>query len=200
MTESSLRTVLKVVAFSGSARPDGNTARLVKTIFAELEKEGVRTELVQLAGRPIHGCRACFKCFERKDGRCACTDDMVNDCIIKMREADGIILASPTYFADATPEIMALAGRAWMTALANDNMFRRKAGAAVVAVRRGGAIHAFDSLNHFFTISQMVVVGSNYWNMGIGREKGDVEKDQEGLDSMKVLGRNMAWLLQKLRG
>ncbi|MBI5210065.1 MAG: flavodoxin family protein [Elusimicrobia bacterium] len=191
---------MKVVAFSGSARQDGNTAILVRTVFAELEKEGVRTELVQLAGRPVRGCSACAKCFENKDRRCSVAGDLVNDCIAKMADADAVIMASPTYFADASPEIMALIGRAGMVARANGHMFRRKAGAAVVAVRRGGAVHAFDSLNHFFTISQMIIVGSSYWNIGVGREKGEVAKDEEGLQTMATLGQNMAWLLKKLHG
>ena len=190
---------MRVVAFSGSARRDGNTAFLVKTAFGPLKKAGVETELVQLAGQPIRGCRACYACFQNKNKKCAVADDLVNDCIGKMLAADAIILASPTYFADATPEIMALAARAGMVARANGHMFQRKAGAALVAVRRGGAVHAFDSLNHFFTISQMIVVGSSYWNMGVGREKGEVRKDKEGLETMRTLGRNMAWLLKKLR-
>jgi multimeric flavodoxin WrbA len=115
-----------------------------------------------------------------------------------MDTADGIILGSPVYFANMTPELKALIDRAGFVAKANDDMFRRKAGAAVVAVRRAGAIHVFDSINHFFFISQMVVPGSSYWNIGIGREKGDVEKDDEGLQTMSTLGSNMAWLLQKI--
>jgi len=192
-------TKTKVVAFSGSARKDGNTALLVKAVFAELEKAGVGTELVQLAGRPLRGCVACMRCFQRQDRRCAVSGDPVNSYIAKMLAADGVILASPTYFADASPEIMALVSRAGMTSRANGHMLRRKVGAAVVAVRRGGAVHAFDSLNHFFTISQMIVVGSSYWNMGLGREKGDVLKDEEGMETMRVLGQNMAWLLARLR-
>ena len=186
-----------VVAFSGSARKDGNTALLAKTVLARLKEAGVRTELVQLAGKPIRGCR---KCFERQDRKCAIANDVVNDCIAKMIDADGVILASPTYFADASPEIMSLACRAGMVARANGHLFKRKAGAAVVAVRRAGAIHAFDSLNHFFTISQMIIVGSSYWNIGFGREKGEAKNDAEGLETMRTLGDNMAWLIKKLRG
>ena len=193
------RKTLNVIAFSGSARKDGNTAILVKTAFGPLKKAGIKTELVQLAGRPIHGCIACYMCFKNKNRKCAVANDLVNDCISKMLSADAIILASPTYFADASPEIMALVARAGMVARVNGHMFKRKAGAAVVAVRRGGAVHAFDSLNHFFTISQMIVVGSDYWNTGIGREKGEVLKDKEGLETMRTLGRNMAWLIKKLR-
>jgi multimeric flavodoxin WrbA len=191
---------MKVVAFSGSARRDGNTAILVRQVFTELEKAGIETELVQLAGERLRGCIACYQCFKTKDGTCAVKDDCINACIEKMRAADGIILASPTYFADITSEIKALVDRAGMTARANGDMLRRKVGAGVVAVRRGGAIHAFDSLNHFFLISQIIVPGSSYWNIGIGREVGEVKQDAEGLQTMKTLGENMAWLLNKLNG
>ncbi|MCE5275632.1 MAG: flavodoxin family protein [Syntrophaceae bacterium] len=191
---------MKVVAFNGSARKDGNTAILVRKVFEELEKEGIATELVQLAGKKIRGCTACYKCGENSDRRCAVRNDTVNECIEKMCEADGIILASPTYFSDVTTEMKALIDRAGMVAKRNDNMFRRKIGAAVVAVRRGGAIHTFDTMNHFFFISEMVVPGSCYWNVGIGREAGQVAEDEEGLATMKVLGENMAWLLKKISG
>jgi multimeric flavodoxin WrbA len=189
---------MKVVAFSGSARKDGNTAILVNAVLKELKKEKIETEFVQLAGKKIRGCIACGKCFERKDGLCAVKGDIVNECIEKMTGADGIILASPTYFADVSTEMKALIDRSGFVAKANDDMFRRKVGAAVVAVRRGGAIHAFDTMNHFFFISQMVVPGSSYWNVGIGLEPGDVKGDEEGLATMKTLGANMAWLLKKI--
>ncbi|MGA2152668.1 MAG: flavodoxin family protein [Geobacteraceae bacterium] len=191
---------MKVIAFSGSARKDGNTAILVRHAFAELEKEGIDTELVQLAGERIRGCVACFQCWQRKDGSCVVKDDCVNDCIDKMKGADGIILASPTYFADITSEIKALMDRSGMVARANGDMFLRKAGAAIIAVRRAGAIHAFDSLNHFFLIGQMIIPGSSYWNVGVGREIGEVEKDEEGVQTMKDLGKNMAWLLKRIAG
>jgi len=190
---------MKVIAFNGSARKDGNTAILVREVFSELGKEGIETELVQLAGQHIHGCTACLQCFKNKNHRCALDDDIVNDCIDKMLAADGIILASPTYFADLTSEIKALIDRTGFVARANDDMFKRKVGAAVVAVRRAGAMHAFDSINHFFLISQMIIPGSSYWNIGIGRAKGEVEKDEEGLRTMQTLGQNMAWLLKRAR-
>jgi len=189
---------MKVVAFNGSPRKEGNTAKLIGHLFSELEKEGIETEMVQLGGKSIHGCIACMKCFESKDKKCAIDKDIVNDCIAKMAEADGIILATPTYFADLTPEIKALIDRAGMVAIANDNLFKRKGGAAVVAVRRAGSIHAFDSINHFFTISQMIIPGSSYWNMGIGLAEGEVENDEEGIRTMETLGQNMAWLLKKI--
>ena len=191
---------MKVVAFNGSARRGGNTARLVQRVFAELEKEGIATELVELGGTRIRGCTACFQCFTRRDRRCAVTDDNINAYIDKMIEADGIILASPTYFADITSELKALIDRTGMVARANGDAFRRKVGAAVIAVRRGGAIHAFDSINHFFLIGQMIVPGSSYWNIGVGRQIGDVDSDEEGIRTMQTLGQNMAWLLKKLGG
>jgi multimeric flavodoxin WrbA len=191
---------MKVVAFNGSARKNGNTAILINIVLGELEKEGIATELVQLAGETIRGCIACMKCWENKDQRCSVTNDILNACIEKMIEADGIILGSPTYFANVSTELKALIDRAGMTSIANDRMFKRKVGAAVVAARRGGAIHVFNSINHFFFIGEMMVPGSIYWNMGFGLDKGEVEKDDEGLNTMKCLGENMAWLLKKIHG
>jgi len=190
---------MKVVAFNGSARKDGNTAILVREVFSELEKEGIETELVQLAGKPIRGCTACGQCYKNKNQRCVIENDVANDCIEKMRAADGIILGSPTYFADVTTEMKALIDRAGFVARANDDMLKRKVGAAVVAMRRAGSIHAFDTINHFFLIGQMIIPGSIYWNMGLGRAKGEVEQDEEGLQIMHALGRNIAWLLKRIR-
>jgi len=190
---------MKVIAFNGSARKNGNTAVLIREVFSELEDEGIETEMIQLAGKTIRGCTACGKCFDNQDKRCAIDNDCANKCIEKMLEADGIILGSPTYFADVTAEMKALIDRAGYVSRANPDMYKRKIGAAVVAVRRAGAIHAFDTLNHFFLISQMIVPGSSYWNIGIGRAIGDVEQDDEGLETMRILGRNMAWLLKKTR-
>ena len=189
---------MKVIAFNGSARKDGNTAILVNAVFKELKKAKIETEAGQLAGKKISGCIACGKCFENKDKRCVVANDILNECIEKMLEADGIILASPTYFADISANMKALIERAGFVARANNDMFRRKVGASVVAVRRGGAIHAFDSMNHFFFISQMIVPGSSYWNVGIGLGPGEVKEDKEGLATMKTLGTNMAWLMKKL--
>ncbi len=190
---------MKVVAFNGSARKGGNTAILLRYVLCELEKEGIETELVEMTGAEIHGCLACAKCSTRKDGLCSQTGDMGNVYIKKMTEADGILLGSPTYVTDVSPEIKALIDRACLVARANGFLFKRKVGAAVVAVRRAGATHAFDTLNHFFLITQMIVPGSSYWNIGIGRDPGEVEKDTEGIETMKTLGRNMAWVMKKLR-
>lgn len=189
---------MKVVAFNGSPRKEGNTASLIRHVLAELEKEGIETETVQVGGKSVHGCMACEKCFENMDRRCVIDKDIVNECIEKMLKADGIILASPTYFADLTPELKALIDRAGFVAKVNSDMFRHKVGAAVVAERRAGSIHVFDSINHFFTISQMIIPGSSYWNIGIGLAEGNVEEDEEGIRTMQTLGQNMAWLLKKL--
>jgi multimeric flavodoxin WrbA len=189
---------MKVVAINGSARRGGNTAILLRHVLGELEKEGIETELVEMSGAVVHGCLACRKCSTRKDRRCSQKDDMGNVFIEKMDQADGILLGSPTYVTDVSAEMKALIDRAALVGRANGGMFRRKAGAGVVAVRRAGGIHAFDTLNHFFFISEMMVPGSSYWNIGIGRDPGDVEKDEEGIATMKTLGRNMAWLLKKL--
>jgi len=188
---------MKVIAFNGSARKNGNTAILIREVFSELQEEDISTEMIQLAGKTIHGCIACGKCFDNQNRRCAIDNDVANECIEKMLESDGIILGSPTYFTDVTTEMKALIDRAGYVARANPDMFKRKIGAAVVAVRRAGSIHTFDTLNHFFLISQMIVPGSSYWNIGIGRAIGDVEQDEEGLETMRTLGRNMAWLLKK---
>jgi multimeric flavodoxin WrbA len=189
---------MKIVAFNGSARKNGNTAHLLNLVLQEAAAEGIETELVELGGKPLRGCIACYKCFERKDGRCAVEDDAVNDYVAKMVAADGILLGSPTYFADVSAGMKALIERCGMVTRANGDLLKRKAGAGVVAVRRAGASHVFSSLNNFFLIGQMIVVGSSYWNIGIGREPGEVAGDEEGVRTMRDLGRNMAWVLKKL--
>ena len=189
---------MKVVAFNGSARKNGNTSILIKEVFKGLEDQEIETELIDLSGQKICGCVACGKCVKNKNNKCALTDDLVNEYVAKMAQADGIIIGSPTYFADCTAATKALIERAGMVGRANNDLFKRKVGAAVVAVRRGGAIHAFDSINHFFTISQMIIVGSSYWNIGVGHQLKDVDNDQEGLDTMRTLGKNISWLLRKI--
>ncbi len=189
---------MQVVAFNGSPRPDGNTARMLRLVLDVLAREGIGGELVQLGPLNLRGCRACYQCFAARNRRCAQAGDALNDCLGKMLAADGILLGSPTYFADLTPDLKALIDRAGMTARANGDCLRRKVGAAVVAVRRAGAIHAFDSINHFFLIGQMIVPGSSYWNIAVGREKGEAEKDAEGMRTLETLGLNMAWLLKRL--
>ena len=193
------RITMKVVALNGSARKDGNTAILINLVFDELKKEGIETELIQLAGNPIAGCIACYKCFKNKNRRCSVDKDMLNDIIEKMLQADGIILGSPTYFSDVSSGMRAFIERCGFVARANDYMFKYKVGAGVVAVRRAGAIPAFNSIMLFLHYMQMMIPGSSYWNIAIGRDPGEVLKDDEGVQTMKTLGQNMAWLLKKVR-
>ena len=191
---------MKVLAINSSARKDGNTAILLNTVLEVLKSDGIETELIQLAGQQIQGCIACFKCFKKKDGQCAVEKDMLNDCLSKMRAADGILLGSPTYFSDVSANMKALIERGGLVSKANRDMFKWKVGAGVVAFRRAGAIPAFNSINMFFLYGQMIVHGSSYWNVGIGMNPGDVSQDAEGIQTMKDLGKNMAWLLKKLHG
>lgn len=189
---------MKVVAVNGSPRLNGNTAIAIRKVFTVLENEGIETELLQIGPRPVRGCVACMACFKNKNGLCTFDGDAVNEFLPKLRQADGIILGSPTYFADITASLKAFMERVGYVSRANDGFFRHKAGAAVVAVRRGGAIHAYDTINHFFGWAQMYTVGSSYWNMMVGRDVGEVENDAEGTQTMQVLGENMAFLLKKL--
>ena len=191
---------MKVVAFNGSARKDGNTSLLVGEIFKDLRQQGVETELVQLSGTAIKACRACYQCYEHKNQHCVIEEDDLNQFIDKMLAADGVILASPTYIGDVTAIMKGLIDRAGMVSRANSCMLRRKVGAAVAVASWGGAIHAFDSMNHFFLIGEMIVVGSSNWNLGFGREKGEVLRDLKAIDTMHTLGRNMAWLIKKING
>jgi multimeric flavodoxin WrbA len=189
---------MKVVAFNGSGRKDGNTLILLETVLNELESEGIETELIQMAGKPIQGCISCFKCMENKNMQCAIEGDPFNEYFEKIRNADGLLLGSPVYFSDITAGMKALIERTGLVSRANGNILRRKVGAGVLAVRRAGANHALSSLNYLFLISEMVVPGSSYWNLGIGRQPGEVLKDDEGIATMKTLGLNMAWVLKAI--
>jgi len=189
---------MKVLGINCSPRKGGNTEILIKEVFKALEKDGIKTEFFQLGGKKVSGCIACMKCKKKEDGRCHEKNDVINECIEKMVKADAIIIGSPVYHADLTADAKALIEVASYALRASGSPLKYKIGAAVIAVRRGGAIHAFDSINHFFLINEMIVPGSIYWNIGIGREKGEVLKDEEGMKTMKVLGENMAWLLKKV--
>jgi multimeric flavodoxin WrbA len=189
---------MKVVAFNGSSRKDGNTAILLNLVLDELKKEGIETELIQLAGETLAGCIACYKCAENKDQKCAVVKDPVNECITKMHQAQGILLGSPTYISDMTANMKALIERSTIVSRNNGDMFKRKVGAAVIAVRRAGSTHVLSSMNYFPLLNQMIIPGSSYWNMAIGRNPGEVKNDAEGIQTMKTLGQNMAWLLKKI--
>ncbi|MCL2642940.1 MAG: flavodoxin family protein [Candidatus Bathyarchaeota archaeon] len=189
---------MKVVAFNGSPRENGNTFTLIQQALKILQEENIETEFIQLGGQLIHGCRACGTCRKIENKECKITDDNINTYIKKMIKADGIILGSPTYFSMMTPELKALIDRAGYVSRSNGHLFNRKVGAAIVAVRRTGAMPTFDAINHFFLINGMIIPGSSYWNVGVGLRIGDVEKDEEGIETMKTLGKNMAWLLKKI--
>ncbi len=186
---------MKVVGFNGSPRKDGNTAFLMGRLFHELEREGIETELVQLSEKEIHGCIACFKCFENKDGQCAVKKDAANECIGKMTEAQGIVLGSPVYFGDMTSEMKALIDRAGFVSIANGGMHRNKVGASLAPFRRSGGVHTTDTMNHFFSSAEMIIVGRA---ISVAREKGDAEKDEEGVQWATNLGKRMAWVMKKL--
>jgi len=188
--------MVKVLAINGSPRKDGNTSILMRYILKELEDEGIGTEIVQIGGKKIHGCTSCMKCFENRDRKCVVGDDLVNTCIEKMSSADGIILGSPVYFLDVTPEMKALIDRAGFVSFANGLLFRNKVGNATVAVRRAGASRTSDTMLHFFLANDMIVPGLPC--IGIGRDIGDVEKDEEGIARAKHLGQTMAQLLMHL--
>lgn len=190
----------RAVAINGSPRKGGNTATLLRRVIEGLGKAGFHTDLIELAGSPLRGCTACRSCFKNKNKRCIIETDNLNEIIAKMIKADAIIIGSPTYFADVTSEAKALLDRAGYVGRANDNLFTRKVGAAVVMMRRAGAIHAFDTINHFFLIEGMYVAGSTYWNLGIGRELGEVEKDAEALSTMDTLASNIVHLVKRLKG
>jgi multimeric flavodoxin WrbA len=189
---------MKAVAINGSPRKGGNTEILLKQVLAPLAAAGWATEFIQLGGTDIRGCRACYHCFDTKNSRCGQKDEFFNPCLEKMFAADAIILGSPTYFTDVTAEMKALLDRAGLVALANGGLFRGKIGAAVVAVRRGGGTHAFDTINHMLLMSGAIVPGSTYWNLGFGLEKGDVAKDEEAARNMADLGHTIAWLGQAI--
>ena len=186
---------MKVIGFNGSPRKDGNTTALMGHLFREIEKEGIETELVQLQPGVIHGCIACYKCFKNQDQKCAVQDDAANEYIEKMINAQGIVLGSPSYFQDVTAEMKALIDRAGFVGLANKRMFKNKVGAAVCCFRRSGGMHAIETMNHLFFSNELIIAGRA---MSVAREKGDVEKDKEGIQNAQTLGQTIAWMMKKL--
>ena len=185
---------MKALALNGSPRKNGNTATLLGKVLSPLIEAGWETELVQIGGQKIQGCRGCLKCAEKKNGRCVFDNDILNGVLEKMLAADALILGTPCYFTDMSAEMKALVDRAGFVAFVNGGLFQGKIGAAVVAAGRGGATHAFDSINHMFLMSRMIVPGSTYWNMGYGSNEKDVLNDSYGMENMNHLGRTIAWL------
>lgn len=189
---------MKVVGFNGSPRENGNTSIAIKNVFSELEKEGIATELIQIGGKDIKGCNDCGKCKKTKSGFCAIESDIVNECLKKMYESNGIVIGSPVYFGSVTPETKAFIDRVGYCARGGDFLLKGKVCAAVVVLRRGGAVQAFNQINSLFYLNQAIIPCSIYWNMAVGREIGEIENDEEGMKTFKVLGQNMAWLLKKI--
>jgi multimeric flavodoxin WrbA len=187
------------LAINGSPRKNGNTSYLLKEVLIPLKENGWDTETVQVGGKHIRGCIACYKCFENKDSRCSVKDDIFNSVMEKMIRADALILGSPTYFTDVSAELKALIDRSGLVSQANGVLFKGKIGAAVAAVRRAGATHVFDTINHMYLMSQMIVPGSVYWNMGFGLDKGEVADDDEAMGNMRHLGDVIAWLGNALK-
>ncbi len=185
---------MRAVAINGSPRPGGNTEIMLKKVLEPLEAAGWSTEYLRIGGKPVRGCVACFKCWENQNKRCSVEKDGMNEYLEKIYAADAVILGSPTYFTDVTPELKALMDRTGFVAIANGALLKGKIGAAVVAVRRGGATHVFDTINHMFLMSSMIVPGSIYWNLGVGRDKGEVLGDDEAMRNMNHLGQSIAWL------
>jgi multimeric flavodoxin WrbA len=187
--------MMKVVAINGSPRAAGNTRFALGLVCAQLTAAGVESELVQVGHLPLHGCTGCGRCAKSRNERCALADDGVNAMVAKMKAADGIVLGSPVYFAGIAGTMKCFLDRAFYVAGANGGLFRHKAGAAVVALRRSGAVTTFDQLNHYLLYAEMLVPTSNYWNALHGAAPGESAGDGEGVQVMEVLGRNLAWLL-----
>ena len=187
---------MKVFAVNSSPRAQGNTFNMIKTVLDVCKNAGFETEIYQAGGREVRGCTACSSCGSNIG--CCAIDDWVMEVYQKMKEADAIILGSPTYFSDLTPEMKAIIDRCGFVAGRDGNAFSRKVGAAVTAVRRAGGIHTLDSIQHFFLIRDMIIPGSRYWNMSLSRDLDDYEKDAEGIAIMQRLGENIVWLCEKL--
>ncbi|GHV65909.1 FMN reductase [Bacteroidia bacterium] len=187
---------MKVIALNGSPHRSGNTAYALNVVGKVLRGEGIDFEIVEIGGTQIRGCLACGQCAKRQDGKCSTTSDLVNDTLLKMKEADGILIASPVYYSGIAGTMKCFLDRAFYVASANGGWFRHKVGASVVAVRRSGGSMTFDSLNHYLSLSEMLVPTANYWNIIHGRAAGEASQDAEGNQVMEVLGSNMAWLLR----
>ena len=190
---------MKVVGFNGSAREKGNTACSLNTIFAELEKAGIETEMILVGKEKIQGCIACHGCVKNQNEACSIKDDPVNEWIQKIKEADGILLGSPVHFAGVAGTMKSFLDRAFFVSSVNGGLFRHKVGAAVSAVRRSGGISTVETLNHYINYSEMIMPSSNYWNVAHGLTPGEMELDGEGKQIMELLGKNMAWIMKVIR-
>lgn len=187
---------MKVVAFNGSPNKQGNTWHAISMVTAELEKENIATEIIHVGNKSIRGCSACGQCLKNKNEQCVLPGDEVNEWIQKMKQSDGILFGSPVHYAAMAGTMKSFMDRAFYVTGVNDGMLRHKVGAAVVAVRRSGGLPTFDQLNNFINYSEMLMPTSNYWNVIHGARPGEVTQDEEGKQIMRVLGKNMAWLMK----
>ncbi|HAF60080.1 MAG: flavodoxin family protein [Bacillota bacterium] len=186
---------MKVVAFNGSPRREGNTYQAIRMVAEELEKAGIETEIIHVGNKALSGCIACGKCIVNRDERCT-IDDEVNEWIQKMKSADGILFGSPVHFSGIAGNMKSFLDRAFYVCGVNKGLLRHKVGAAVVAVRRSGGVATCDQLNHYISYAEMLMPASNYWNVIHGQKPGEVLQDEEGKQIMRLLGRNMAWLMK----
>jgi len=187
---------MKVIAINGSPHKEGNTFHALTMIGIELKTMGIEFEIVHIGHKMLHGCIACGKCMVNKDEKCSIDTDELNQWIPQIKEADGLIIASPVYYSGISGTMKSFLDRLFFVAGANGGLLRHKVGAAVVAVRRTGGSSTLDSLNHYLTYSEMMIATSNYWNVIHGTNAGEVNQDLEGKQIMRVLGKNMAWLLK----
>lgn len=187
---------MKMVAFNGSPKKEGNTYHALRLVAEELEQEGIETEIVHVGNKAIRGCVGCGHCFQSLDEQCVVKDDQVNEWVQKMKEADAILLGSPVYYSGVNGTMKSFLDRAFFVGGANGGLYRHKVGASVVAVRRSGGVSTWDELNHFLNYSEMLLATSNYWNVIHGRTPGEALQDEEGVQIMRVLGKNMAWLMK----
>ena len=185
---------MKVIAFNGSPKKEGNTYHAIKMVTDELEKEGIEIEIIHVGNKTIRGCLACNACARSKNEKCIVDNDEVNEWIQKMKEADGIILGSPVHYSSISGTMKSFLDRAFY--VANTGILRHKVGAAVVAVRRSGGVTTFNQLNNYINYAEMLMPNSNYWNVIHGTSPGEAIGDEEGRQIMRVLGKNMAWLMK----
>lgn len=187
---------MKVVALNGSPHKEGNTCHALRAVCAQLEAEGIETEIIWVGGHEIKACRGCNMCARNRDEKCVLQGDPVNEWIQKMKEADGILLGAPVHYAGMAAGFKAFLDRAFYVCGNSGNLLRHKVGAAVTAVRRSGGVSTVDSLYHYLNYSEMLLPTSNYWNVIHGLKPGQAEEDGEGMQIMEVLGQNMAWLMK----
>lgn len=187
---------MKVLAFNGSPKANGNTFHALQLVGKELEAAGIEFEIVHIGNQMIRGCLACGGCGRNQNEQCVISNDIVNECLQKAKESNGILLGSPVHYSGVPGTMKSFLDRLFYVSTSNGNLFRHKVGAAIVADRREGGISTLNELNYFLTYSEMMIPTSNYWNIIYGTTPGEIEQDEEGKQIMRVLGKNMAYLLK----